>query len=129
MGDVIEVLRKILATLKSFPNKTQANMFGSVVAFATGGQTNATPLTAYKNLIITAANNNDSVLLISADYNAVTSLGATQVVQNRAGNGNAVNVYPQSGQNFSGSATNVPFSLTDGNDLVVNAYSQGTWTF
>lgn len=75
-------------------------------AFAGGGQANATALISYDNNITTVASPNDSVKLMSAVKNR------RQKVRNNGAND--VDIYPQTGQNFTGYATDAPFTLSPG---------------
>lgn len=83
----------------------------SYTAFAGGGQASATALTSYDNNITTVATANDSVKLMSAVKNR------RQKVRNNGAND--LDIYPQTGQNFTGYAADAPFTLSPG----------GVWEF
>lgn len=89
----------------------------SITAFATGGQTSATPLVSAFNRITTVANDNDSVLLppcvsgIAGDVMGYGNTdGMTVIVLNSSTH--SLNVYPQTGQGINAIAVNSPFALT-----------------
>jgi len=93
-------------------------------AFAGGGQTNATPLIAYKCLIIDVPNEGDSVKLAPLTYDPISKVGSSQIVQNRADSDNAIDIFPTEGDDL-GNGVDMPFSLASGNDFVVNCYLPG----
>lgn len=88
---------------------------GEFTAYATGGQANATPLTAYKNNIITVVTTGDSVKLLPALE------GVTQRVKNSGTN--AMDLYPNTGDNFEGLAANIAISINAGQAIEFSCYS------
>ena len=88
-------------------------------AFNGGGQASATAILSYDNLIDTATQDDDSVKLISATKNK------SQKVRNISGF--SINIYPQTGQNFTGLGANVPYPLEDGNTIEFVCFTNGVW--
>ncbi len=93
-----------------------------IVAYALGGQTNATPLTAFENRVDTVAAENASVLAIKA-----VAGGQQNVINNTTTFD--MNVYPFPGDAFLGMAANTPFSVAPGGSLNLFCYNTGVWTF
>lgn len=77
-----------------------------ITAFATGGQTSATALTAEVNFVTTVATAADSVKL------PVAALGAKVVVFNDGAN--SVNIFPVSGSSIDALGTDVAYALAAG---------------
>lgn len=104
-----------------------------IVAFAAGGQVGATELDTQAS----GASYNRVDTVAAADASVKPDSAALEEmymsVLNRAGNGNAMNVYPFLGDRFltvDGTlmAVNAPFSVADGNQLAWFVYEDGIMT-
>lgn len=93
-----------------FKYQTQA----SIVAHAGGGQTSATQLLNEFNSVDVVANNNDSVILLSALE------GVRQYIYN--GGANNLMIYPKLGQFIKGKAVNTPLMLAPKNGVTFTCY-------
>lgn len=89
-------------------------------AYAGGGQANATQLRNEYERIDTVATAADSVKLRAA------TKGLRHVVVNTAAN--AVDIYPQTGDNFLGLADNISVSLSGTQHAEFICFVDGTWT-
>jgi len=90
---------------------------GIYVALAGGGQGGATQLAATKCLIGTCATLGDSVLTIDADvkgWQEIRNEGAATAY-----------IYPQSGQNYKGLATDAYIPLPPGNKIIIESWGTG----
>lgn len=92
---------------------------GKFTAFATGGQTDATPLTAFDNLVDVCATSLDSVKLLPA------TVHERQTVRNEGAED--VNIYPNEGDNFLGLAADVPIPLSPENAMTFTCFTAGEW--
>ena len=105
----------------------------NITAFATGGQTNATPLVSAFNRVVTVANANDSVLLppcvsgIGGDTLGYGNTDGMQVIVANSHASNAINVYPQTGQGINAIAVNSPFTLSAGKTIQFTCSPAGIW--
>ncbi len=104
-----------LTTLRSYLFKTAI-----IVAHPGGGQSSATQLDAYDNLIGTVANTGDSVKTISA----ITD--RRMKIRNKGAN--SLNLYPQAGQQCEGYSATDPISIDAGNSIEIVCFDDGTWT-
>jgi hypothetical protein len=91
-----------------------------LTAFATGGQTNATPLTAAINRVTTVGTAADSVKL------PVATPGLAIVVINAAA-ANAMNLYPALGDSINALAANAAFSVVANKTVHAYCAVAGTW--
>jgi hypothetical protein len=105
-------------TLGSLLYGTKTN---AITAYATGGQTNATPLTTNINRITTCATDHDSVKLPIA----TAGLMSIKVINSGA---SSLDVYPKSGDNFEGLAANVPITIPTGRESIFDCAVTGTWS-
>ncbi len=96
-----------------------------IVAFAGGGQLNATVLTDNFNMVDTVATNGDSVKCDQATVSAEKSIFNTTA--------NDMNLYPKIGERFQNGtnlmAINAPISLGGGNGLKLVCFKIGIWRF
>lgn len=99
--------------------ETMSNVNG-VVAFAGGGQTSATPLTAMMSRITTVTTAGDSVVL------PATAPGLQLLVVN-AGAGNSLNVFPASGDAINALGANVAFALASTKTVTFYCMNAGQW--
>jgi hypothetical protein len=91
-----------------------------IVAFATGGQASATPLSAGINIIATCATGGDSVLLPVS-----SSVGDEVFIRN---NGAAsCNVFPRTGGAINGGSANAALALANGKTGIYKAISGTDW--
>lgn len=94
----------------------------AVVAFATGGQANATQLAAQVNRIGTCATAGDSVKLMLA----VAALAGLQVVVINDGAASC-NVFPGVGDTINGQAANAAFAVPAGQTVTFSTTAAGAW--
>lgn len=96
-----------------------------IVAYPTGGQANATILTANYNIVDTVITSLDSVKM-----NEATSGKFKQVTNNGVSD---MNLYPKIGERFQNGATliavNVPIQIDSGNGISFVCYTDGIWRF
>jgi hypothetical protein len=91
-----------------------------ITANAGGGQSLAYPLNIGVNVVAVAATSGDSVIL------PLDVLGQTVVVANRGAN--PINIYPQPGDNINVLATNTPYSLTNGGNVMFVGVTSTSWS-
>lgn len=91
----------------------------SITAYAGGGQTNATALTAFDNNVTTVATDNDSVKL----------LAATQHRRQRVRNNSTkdLDIYPQSGEQIDSLGVDNPYTLAAGGIIEFVCFAAGTF--
>lgn len=92
---------------------------GSITAYATGGQANATQLTTAMNTISTVVTTGDSVKLPSAN-----GLGREITITNSGAN--ACDVFPATGDNL-GAGVNTAISLAAGTKVTYKSYNATSW--
>jgi len=107
--------RSTLSNIKKVPSDTTSG----ITAFAGGGQASAVLLSSNINEIATVATTGDSVKLLSA----VAGLDVT-VINNGA---NALDVFPNTGDQINALAVNVALSLAAGSSLIFKAYNATNW--
>lgn len=90
-----------------------------ITAYAGGGQTNATQLTATFNEVTTVATAADSVKLLEA------TVGLTQIVLNDGAN--SLDVFPFLGDKINDGSTNASVSLAPGTTVTFKAVSTTEW--
>lgn len=92
-----------------------------ITAYAPGGQANATACTSAYNYVDTVAAANASVKALSA------TSGRFQYFQNNGAND--MNLYPQTGDAFTGQAANAPISIPPGGGLTIVCAVAGTFRY
>lgn len=92
-----------------------------IIAYAGGGQANATALTATYNFVDTVATTGDSCKAITAAANAF------QYVQNNGAND--MYLYPVSGQNFSGLSANAYLVISPNASITLVCATAGTFRY
>jgi hypothetical protein len=92
----------------------------SLTAYAGGGQTNGTALTAYINRVTTVATAADSVKLPAA------TPGADVVVINAAAS-NSMNVFPATGEFINAGSANAAFAVAAGKTAHLVSPVAGRW--
>jgi hypothetical protein len=105
----------------SGPTPPTATYQSGIVAYAAGGQTSATPLTALENRVDTVAAPLASVLAIQAQAG-----GQQNVLNNGA---NTMNLYPFPGDAFLNMAVNKPIPVAAGGAINLFCYNNGIWTY
>lgn len=90
-----------------------------ITAFATGGQTDAVPLTAAYNRVTTVATTADSVKL------PVAVQGATIVAVNRGAQ--SMNVFPATGQSINALSANAALAVAAGASARFVCIAPGIW--
>jgi len=93
----------------------------TITAFAGGGQANATQLNKEYNKVTVVATTGDSVKLKAAKR------GVRQIIVN-ADTAEAMDVFPQSGDNYEGLAVNLAVSLTFGASMEAFCFVDNEWT-
>ena len=93
----------------------------TITAYAGGGQANAIQLISEYNKVTVVATAGDSVKLKAA------KAGMRQVIVN-ADTAEAMDVFPQTGDNFEGLAVNVAVSLTFGASMEAFCFVDDEWT-
>lgn len=114
-------LEQRLANLESVISKGLLRQTGSdnLVAHATGGQANGTPITQTLNRFTTVATIGDSALLMqSADGDEFTVINA---------GANSMNVFPQSGDVINALGANTAFAVAAGKTVTFYCVTQGQW--
>lgn len=106
------------AVLDFFKSQAQATTTG-ITAYATGGQANATQLSATFNEVTTVATAGDSVKLMAAAANAV------QIVKNDGAANLAV--FPATGDTINDAAANQPVTLAPGSVVTFRAVNATNW--
>ena len=97
----------------------------AITAFAGGGQTNATPLTAKLNRVSTVASSGDSILL-------PVSLAGMQLTVCNAG-AQSMNVFPNAADNSAAGgkinalSANTAFAVASGKTASFTCFSAGQW--
>jgi hypothetical protein len=91
----------------------------ALTAFAGGGQANATTLDSAYNIVTVVATAADSVKLPScvtglSNTGGLSNTTGMEVIVTNSAAANAMNVYPQTGQNLNQLAANTPFSMVAG---------------
>ena len=92
----------------------------SIVAFAGGGQANATPITAMNGRVTTVATAADSVKLMPS------ALGLIVYVTNASAT-NSMNVFPALGDTINALAVNTAFAVAAGKTCGFICYTAGQW--
>ena len=122
-------LRKsaLAAYVESLVSLQENTVLSGIVAYAAGGQTNATELEDDYNRIDTVGSANASV-----KPDVIATPGFKQTVQNNGTND--LNYYPPLGNRFyvtgSGAMSiNAPISISPGNQVTVICYDNGVLTF
>ncbi len=91
-----------------------------LTAFATGGQTNATVLTAYKNYFTTVASTDDSGKMPPAIVNL------SMFVKNKGAN--SLRLFPNETENFDGLAADAHIDFpVGGTGIMFTCHTAGTW--
>lgn len=103
----------------------------TITAFATGGQTNATPLTAQMNRVTTVANPGDSVMLPAAALVATYPDGprerdGLQVVIRNDG-ANTLAIFPEGTDTIDGGSASASISLPAGQIATFFCFTAGAW--
>lgn len=119
--ELIEILRRLLRSSLSTIYYQADTSAAGITAYATGGQSGATQLSAVRNRVDTVASANASVKpVISA------SIGFRQYVYNNGAND--LDYYPYLGNNILGQAANTPVTIAPGNVLAVYCFVKGELT-
>lgn len=94
---------------------------GKFTAYATGGQANATQLTAADCLINTVATDGDSALMPLAIVGAKIKI--------RSGGVGSLDLFPRTGENFIGLAANIAIPMATGTAIEFVCFTTGEWQY
>lgn len=110
---------------RTYDNSTYIDSQDGIIAFAGGGQANATELTAMNNYVATVASAGDST----------KCEGAQMSLQKNVYNisANDMDLFPAVGEYFRNGSTlmtiNTQISIGSGNSIRLICYEKGVWTF
>lgn len=103
-----------------YGNFATSSAVNGIVAFAGGGQANATLLPAMINRVTTVATANDSVKLPPA-------IAGMSIVVSNAAASNSMNLFPNTGDNINTQGANTAFAVAAGKTVSLTSAVNGQW--